>query len=138
MKHLDPETLVVEAPKVEIMTRQQRLLHWAKLVAEHKVGLFMFHGLEFRSDLELAKIEPRPLIARSGLFASYFPSRRETVFSVALEDKTLNEHGLHQGGNLLDVMKFMEISRHEMHEFSCDCGGDIPNQRMASRIMSLA
>jgi hypothetical protein len=35
-------------------------------------------------------------------------------------------------------MHFFELSQHELHEFSCDCGGVITNDEMAKRINTLA
>ncbi len=36
------------------------------------------------------------------------------------------------------LLRFFELSKNDLHEFSCDCGGVIRNDTMADRIEAVA
>jgi hypothetical protein len=127
MKHLDIETLNVVAVSVEApqrMNGKERRLRWAYLVRmTRNPYLTLFHELErfTRHDLGLLPIH------------SVGPS----AFSIACSDPILQREGLKPNANVLEIMSFFEITQHQLHEFSCDCGGSIDNDEMAYRIASL-
>jgi hypothetical protein len=73
----------------------------------------------------------------------YPPSMWQTMehphsaFALAASDPILRDEGL-TTHNVYDAAKFFELSPHELHEFSCDCGGHISNELMARRIEAIA
>jgi hypothetical protein len=122
MKHVDIEALVsIAVPVIPKMTRREKLAHWAGLVRSHHNYLHLYHNLEYLHPSQLAEIFPRHI-------------QQMTAFSLALADKTLNSQGLDPNSNLIGVMGFFELSQRQLHEFSCDCGGEITNHQMADRI----
>lgn len=103
------------------MTRREKLLRWAKLVRKSKVQMQLYHLLENESQETLNKMA----------FSS------GTAFALAHEDPILRDAGLdtHTIGGL---MAFFEITKDDLHDFSCNCGGKIDNAKMASRIEKIA
>jgi hypothetical protein len=57
---------------------------------------------------------------------------------LAIKDPIFASQGLKYESSIYDVMSFFELTKAELHEFSCDCGGDIENIDMANRIDMLA
>lgn len=105
------------------MTRQEKLQRWAKLVRETNSGLHLYNSLEYMSQAQL--------------YAFTVIADHRTAFSVAVADPEFKAQGL-ENHTLGGVLKFFEISVHEAHAFSCDCGGSISNEQQARRIESLA
>jgi hypothetical protein len=110
------------APIPVQMTREEKLLHWASLVRKFKGPLYLFHRLEYRA--ELKHIYPATMSA--------------SAFTLAEQDTTFNKQGLQRGSSIADHMKFFGLNQQELHEFSCDCGGQIHNRDMADRMEQLA
>jgi hypothetical protein len=124
MKLVTEQELVSAVPIKEPMTRKQKLLHWANLVrAERQHNFFIFHNIEHLSQVQLALID---------INAQY------TAFGMAARDPVFQAEGLGSGAKIPEIMKFMDIDQHELHEFSCDCGGRITNGMMADRIENIA
>jgi hypothetical protein len=123
MKHVDVEAAVAEATKIPVkMDRAAKLKHWANLVRNHQGPLGLYHLLEERSTYELNAI---------------LVSTDNTALGIAVRDPVLREQGLQQA-TVGGVMGFMEISQQYLHEFSCNCGGEISNREQAARIEKLA
>ena len=126
MKHVDVATLETTAAPVMIkMTRREKLRRWAGLVRAAPYQLFLYHDREYMPPEWLAS--PRNLL--TGSYAN--------AFAIALSDPVLAAEGL-KGDSIADVQKFMELSKADTHEFSCDCGGVINNEEMARRIERIA
>ncbi len=112
------------------MTRRQKLLRLAQVIHAYPGACHIFDRLEDYEDNE------------------YFEIYHEgSAFAVALGDKQLRDAGLNAdiqlGGSARTVSvgaakTFFELSRDELHAFSCNCGGAIPNMEMARRIESIA
>ena len=124
MKHVDVEAAVALAVPVEPkkMTREQKLMHWAGLVRCAGSDLGLYHLLEYSTDEQLS-LE--------------ICSNHSTALGVAARDGLLERQGL-TDKSILGVMRFMEIEKAQLHEFSCDCGGTINNRNQALRIEYLA
>ncbi|MEY9184745.1 hypothetical protein ABIG06_006293 [Bradyrhizobium sp. USDA 326] len=122
MKHVEVAELVSAVPVK--MTREQKLMRWADLIRRHPGPLALFHGIEYmnRRDLEAVTIT----------------SAHPFALSVAQADPVLQAEGLQSPTSLGDALRFFEISQHEAHAFSCDCGGAISNTDQAQRIERLA
>lgn len=121
MKTIDLQT---EQKTAVALTRREKLLHWAKLVTQHPGNLALFHMLEhWHGDMLL-----RPMTDVDA---------GPNIFSIASADPVFKAAGL-QGDSVKNAMDFFEISQDELHEFSCDCGGQITNKGMATRITKLA
>jgi hypothetical protein len=58
-------------------------------------------------------------------------------FALAAQDNVLHAAGL-RSGSVGDAQRFFELSREELAEFSCVCGGSISNNEMAGRIERIA
>jgi hypothetical protein len=123
MRHVDAETLVNAVPIA--MTRREKLLKLAELVRHHDPELALFHGIEYMTSCDMRSIRPGRGLATS-------------AFALAVKDPTFNAQGLSVESTMIDVVKFFELSRDELHEFSCDCGGYITNYNQAARIERLA
>ena len=54
-------------------------------------------------------------------------------FALAAQDNVLYAAGL-RSGSVGDAQRFFELSREELAEFSCVCGGRITNDEMADRV----
>lgn len=113
----------LEAKHPVIMTRKEKLLHWAELVRKAPRQLFLFDGLEHWSPRDLRN----PMLIGSN----------RTAFSAAASDEKFREAGL-KDHTPAAAMEFFELSQQDLHEFSCNCGGLISNEEMANRIQRLA
>jgi hypothetical protein len=106
------------------MTRGEKRRHWARLIRTSPYPrLSLFHKMEDWNDEQMR-------VPRFGL-------GQPNAFSLALGDKTLVDAG-YAGGSASDALRFFELSQTDLHAFSCDCGGAISNEEMASRIERLA
>jgi len=124
MKHVSVEhLLLVPEPEPVVMTRQEKLTHWAQLLrASRQVALF--HGLEFVRNEDLCHVSP-----------AMYPLN---VFSLAMQDETLNKQGLRPNANLTEVLSFFDITIEQAHRFACNCYGVRTNEDMALAINDLA
>jgi hypothetical protein len=124
MKLVTEQELVSAVPIKEPMTRKQKLLHWAALIREANYNFILFHNLERMSFAQLSQVN---LEVYTG-----------SAFNAARNSPVLQAEGLGAGANIPEIMKFMELNQQELHEFSCDCGGNITNEMMAQRIERIA
>jgi hypothetical protein len=125
MKNVSIQDLLSPMPvQPKVMTKKERLEHWAELVRHFKGPLYLFHNLEYYTPLQLKSAYP-------GCGAI-------SAFTLAEKDTTFQDQGLKVGSTLADHMKFFSLTQQELHEFSCDCGGHIDNRNMASRIQHVA
>lgn len=124
MKHIEVKELLYAVPVPPAkMTRQEKLLRWAKLVREANSPLYLYSNLEY--------------MTMSQLHAFTVVAGHNTAFSVAIADPEFKAQGL-ENHSLAGVLKFFELTTHEAHAFSCDCGGHIDNVTQARRIEALA
>lgn len=117
-----------------IMSRKEKLQRWADLIRMMgDTPLALFSNLE-RWDQEMLD------------HVYCFPGESH-AFGVALCDPILQDAGLvgkpapgkpPGSASISEVTGFFELSKEELHEFSCDCGGSISNREMASRIEHIA
>lgn len=98
------------------MTRKEKLSRLADLIRQSNGDFVIFHRLETYDNYELSRI-----------------SHPYSAFAMAANDPVFQKAGL-KNDDVLSSMQFFELSRNELHEFSCDCGGAITNKDMASRI----
>lgn len=118
-KQLLPDEVALLARPV--MTRRDKLLRFAEIVRAHRDRPFgLYHNLEGYAPEQLQHI---------GI--------RGSAFEAAAADPILHNAGL-LGESVADAQRFFELSRHELHELSCDCGGPITSGDMANRIESIA
>lgn len=107
----------------EGMTREARLRRWAEIVSLCPRPLTLFHGLEHFSIFQLKEIEVRTISI--------------SALTLAVSDPRLNAAGLPPSASIYDVMQFFGLTQQQLHEFSCDCGGEIDSNEMANRITRL-
>lgn len=125
MKHVEIGELVsaipLDPPK---MTRAEKLHHWAELVrkADHRIGLM--HAVEYMSRADLAHVQIGHVM--------------HTALGIAALDPKFQAEGLSTTTSLGDALRFFEVTQHQAHAFSCDCGGAISNAEQADRIARLA
>ena len=105
---------------VPVMTRREKLLRFAQVVRQSQHNFVIFHLLEYMDDYNLSKI-----------------SHPCSAFSMATSDSVLSSAGL-KSDDALSAKRFFELTTSQLHEFSCDCGGQISNDEMANRIERLA
>jgi hypothetical protein len=123
---------IVAIPK---MTRREKLLRFAQIIRgtspPQKSGMFfkytstaprftIFHHLEYMSDAQLDTMH-----------------HESSAFAAAAADPVLREAGL-VSDTVGAAKRFFELSKDDLHAFSCDCGGAITNERMADRIEQIA
>jgi hypothetical protein len=109
-----------------VMTRYDKLMRFAEIVRKAHVTFFIFSNIEKKND-EIWR-------------TTYHPC---SAFHVALQDEVLRDAGLRAdlpAGNIsiYGAAQFFELSRTDMHAFSCDCSGQISNVQMADRIEAIA
>ena len=112
----------------QVLDRKGKLLRWAKIVRESKLWLQLGHNLE------MASIQTLKATNAHDAFGGCHPS----AMSVATEDPVFNAAGLGRDASIFDLMGFFEISKADLHEFSCDCGGELTGHSQAGRIEGLA
>lgn len=118
-KQLMPDEVALLAKPV--MTRREKLMRFAEVVRSHRDRPFgLYHNLEGYHPEQLQSI---------GINGS--------AFEAAAADPILRDAGL-TGQTVADAQRFFELSQHELHEFSCNCGGEITNEDMARRIEHVA
>jgi hypothetical protein len=116
---------VQRAHPVTPMTRQEKLSAWAELVEKYEGNLILYHRLEYVSQQQL---DDTIFHAEN----HYTPS----AILLAIRHEPFQAEGI--GNSVGSVMRFFELSKAELHEFSCDCGGVISNEDQAKRIRNLA
>jgi hypothetical protein len=121
-KQLSPDEIAnLSMPTIVApMTRRAKLMHLAHVARTSTTRLGLYHQLERCSDEMYNEM-----------------STRGSVFALGKDDPVLREAG-YTGETVGDAKRFFELSREDLHEFSCDCGGDITNEDMADRIEKIA
>ena len=135
MKAVDIEQMLTTAKPMPVkpapMTRQQKLTHWARLLRSLPPDetLWIFHKLEYWSKPTLGVI-----------VRDHTRWQSRSAFCVAFAHPAFREQGLpnESAGRFADIMNFFQLSQEQLHEFSCDCGGQINTRDMADRIDRLA
>jgi len=118
-RQLSPAELAALA--VPVMTRRDKLMRFARLVrASQRSPLYIFSNLEHMHPSELIRM-----------------SHPYSAFALAASDSAFKEAGL-ASDSVSDAQQFFELTRDELHEFSCDCGGHVSNEMMADRIERIA
>jgi hypothetical protein len=103
------------------MTKRQRLQCFADAIRREPAGpLHLFINLEYRDAGEWKYL-----------------SHPASPFALAAQDDLLHAAGL-RSGSVGDAQRFFELSREELTEFSCVCGGLINSNEMAERIERIA
>ena len=92
-----------------VMTRREKLLRFAMIVRTSQRNFVIFHHLEYMTEPQLRD--------------AYHP---ESAFAAAAADPILSDAGL-ASGRVGEAQRFFELSKNDLHEFSCDCGGVIRN-----------
>lgn len=107
------------------LDRRGRLLLWAAQVRAYPQPLFLFHNLEYIHPQDFASVA--------------VPHQPVSAFSLALGNPALGIGSqVGQPGSMKAITDRMELTREQLHEFSCDCGGSISNEEMARRIERIA
>jgi len=119
-------TPIAMPPPLPTMTRKEKLLRFAQVVRSVPANFVIFHELEY---------QPQHVLD------TYHHSG--SAFAAAGRDPVLQQAGLKSDPHLGNVtvgaaQRFFELSKSDLHEFSCDCGGVIGNEEMARRIESIA
>ena len=117
MKLVNADELVSAVP---VMTRKERLAHWAALVRYCPCYLYLFSNMEYWPDVHLD--------------ASVMTSC--SSFELAANDPTFQKMGI--GHTFRSIMNFFSLTKEQLHAFSCDCGGSISNSTMANRIEAMS
>lgn len=125
-KQLSAEELAVieAAHPVTPLTKQQKLTMWAELILKHPCSLAIYHNLEYWTQDMLDDPRNAPAYGCA------------TAMTLALAHEPFKAEGI--GETIGSALKFFELTRDELHEFSCDCGGHISNTRQAERISRIA
>ena len=102
-------------------TKRERLQRFADIIRNGpRCPMHLFINLEYRDAGEWKYI-----------------SHPTSAFALAAQDNVLYAAGL-RSGSVGDAQSFFELSREELAEFSCVCGGTIGHVEMAERIERLA
>jgi len=124
MKHVTEKEIISAVPIAPVMTRREKLEHWADLIGQQHDHVNLLHNLE--------KWDDDQLNSELGILYFMIP----TAFQIGAEDPVFKAMGLID--TVASAMNFFEISQHDLHEFSCDCGGKISNRKMAARVRYFA
>jgi hypothetical protein len=102
-------------------TKRQRLQRFADVIRRGPpCALHLFINLEYRDAGEWKYL-----------------SHPASPFALAAQDNLLYAAGL-RSDSVGDAQRFFELSREELTEFSCVCGGSISSNEMAERIDRIA
>jgi hypothetical protein len=123
MKTID----VKEKAGAVALTRKEKLLRWADLIQAETRPICVFHLLENWNWVQMGL----PMASHS------YPGGYATAFGIAAADPVFRAAGL-AGDSVANSMKFFELSQLDIHEFSCNCGGQITGTQMADRVRHLA
>lgn len=109
---------------VRPMTKQEKLLAWADLIDRFEGWVWMYSNLEHWREEHLADPE-------YGVNC-----RAVTAVTLACRHEPFQAEGI--GESVSSALKFFELTKEELHQFSCDCGGRIDNKTQALAIRSIA
>ena len=116
-----PRTSTQGSLAIPPMTKRQRLQCFADAMRrEPPCPLHLFINLEYRDAGEWKYL-----------------SHPASPFALAAQDDLLHAAGL-RSGSVGDAQRFFKLSREELTEFSCVCGGLINSNEMAERIERIA
>ena len=118
MQHLSHDQITAMAQPIP-MSRDDKLERWALINRTKLERIFIFHRLEYRSHEDLTRL------ANPG--SAFASGAADPVLKVA----GLNSECVGEG------MRFFELSKDDVHAFSCDCSGSISNSSMAGRVRGL-
>lgn len=113
------------APAPQVLYGRELILalrQWAILLVDHPRDIHLLHGLEYRSP--------------SWLNALQCASVPETPFGIAAASGQFP--GLNVQSSVGDVIRYFDLSAHNVHAFTCDCGGEIDRGDMAQRLLNIA
>lgn len=130
MKKIDKTELldqIVEPPK--LMTRQEKLLHWAHIVRNYPIQLRMYFDLEHLSPYHFAHIKPADIA---------LADRADSILSLAVKDPVFQRQGLSEHSSISDVLAFVGVTTRDLHGFACGCHGNISNEEAAYRLQNLS
>jgi len=114
-------TAVERSPAAPPATKRQKLMRFANIIRSGpRCPLYLFINLEYRDAGEWKYL-----------------SHPGSPFALAAQDNVLYAAGL-RSGSVGDAQRFFELSREELAEFSCVCGGRITNDEMADRVERIA
>ena len=114
-------TAVERSPAAPPATKRQKLMRFANIIRSGpRCPLYLFINLEYRDAGEWKYL-----------------SHPGSPFALAAQDNVLYAAGL-RSGSVGDAQRFFELSREELTEFSCVCGGSIDSHEMAERIERIA
>ena len=114
-------TAVERSPAAPPATKRQKLMRFANIIRSGpRCPLYLFINLEYRDAGEWKYL-----------------SHPGSPFARAAQDNVLYAAGL-RSGSVGDAQRFFELSREELAEFSCVCGGSIDSNEMAERIERIA
>jgi hypothetical protein len=103
------------------VTKRKKLMRLAYIVRSRpRCPLYLFNNIEYLDSGQWKYI-----------------SHPASAFALAAQDKILRDAGLEQS-SVADAQRFFDLSREELAEFSCVCGGSIINNEMAERIERIA
>jgi hypothetical protein len=118
MQHLSQDQIMAMAQPIP-MSRDDKLERWALVIERSTHPIIVFHRLEYQSQYDLDRM-----------------ADSRSAFALAAGDPLLKEAGL-SSDKVGDGILFFELSKEDVHAFSCDCAGHISNFRMANRIRGL-
>jgi len=112
-----PLTTVERSLATPPVTKRQRLQRFANVIRSGpRVPLHLVINLEYRDAGEWDYL-----------------AHPSSAFALATKDSVLHDAGL-TGDSVGDAHRFFDLSREELADFSCVCGGSINNNEMANRI----
>ena len=103
------------------MTRREKLSRLASLLRSSTRTYFaMWNSIEYMHDYQQDALQ-----------------HPDSIFAAAAADPILKDAGL-ANGTVGEAKRFFELSRDDLHVFSCDCGGCLSKDDMARRVDILA
>ena len=116
-----PLTAVEVSHATSPVTKRQKLMRFANIVRSRaRCPLYLFNNIEYLDRGQWKYI-----------------SHPASAFALAARDEVLRNAGL-EDSSVADAQQFFDLSREELAEFSCVCGGSINNNEMANRIERIA
>ena len=104
------------------VTKREKLMRLANIVRSRlRCSLYLFNNIEYLDSGQWKYI-----------------SHPASAFALAAQDKILRDAGL-EHSSVADAQRFFDLSREELAEFSCVCGGSSKQYaEMAERIEHIA
>lgn len=102
------------------MTKAEKLRHLAQMARAHSRPFHIFDRLEYYAPQDRARLE-----------------HPHSIFALAAQDPKLQQAGL-KGQTVGEAERFFDLTKEDLHLFSCNCGGEISNRNMADLIEAIA